>query len=80
MFTVVTGASFATAVESPAGRPDADVVPAQAGQPEPTYCHPRKETVDALPRALIRLVVDGERALLRRDHPAALAAPSSPPA
>jgi dTDP-4-dehydrorhamnose 3,5-epimerase-like enzyme len=52
-------------LEWPLDRIDYPVVPAHDGEP---------------PRALIRHLVEGERALLRRDHPAALAAPSTPPA
>jgi dTDP-4-dehydrorhamnose 3,5-epimerase-like enzyme len=52
-------------VEWPLDRADFPVVPAHDGEP---------------PRALIQHLVDGERALLRCDHPAALAAPSARPA
>jgi dTDP-4-dehydrorhamnose 3,5-epimerase-like enzyme len=48
-------------VEWPLDRSDYPVVPAHDGEP---------------PRALIRHLVDGERALLRRDHPSVLPEPS----
>jgi len=51
-------------LEWPLDRADYPVVPAHDGEP---------------PGALIRHLVEGERALLRRDHPAALATPSAPP-
>ena len=64
LFSVTSAFADQRTVEWPLDRSDYPVVPAHDGEP---------------PRALIRHLVDGERALLRRDPPSVVPTPAIAP-